>query len=106
MKGSGIPSKFLLYQNYPNPFNPSTVIKFDIPSVSNSSSLYVQLKVYDILGRCVESLLESNTTPGSYKTTWDASNYSSGLYFYNLTIFEPEKHNLVYSSTNKMILLK
>jgi hypothetical protein len=74
-----IPSAYSLKQNYPNPFNPKTIINFQL-SMSN----YVSLKVYDILGNKVETLVNEKISPGSYSVEWDASNYSSGTYFYKL----------------------
>jgi hypothetical protein len=75
-----VPSNFKLYQNYPNPFNPVTKIKFEIPKSSN-----VKIEIFDEVGRLVETVTNSNLTPGTYETSWDASKYSSGLYFYRLT---------------------
>ena len=89
-----IPSKYSLYQNYPNPFNPKTNIKFDI-----SERTFLTLKVYDALGREVETLAEGDISPGSYSAKWDAEKYNSGIYFY---ILKTSNYNL----TNKMILLK
>ena len=75
------PLKFQLYQNYPNPFNPNTIINYEL-SMSN----YVKLLIYDINGKLVEKLVDENQTAGSYNVKWDASNYSSGVYFYILTV--------------------
>lgn len=74
-----IPSKFSLKQNYPNPFNPITTIEFDIPVKT-----YVSLKVFDILGREVQVLVDKEMEANSYKVEWNASNLSSGIYFYVL----------------------
>ena len=76
---STIPSEFLLSQNYPNPFNPSTTISYQI-----GTSGHVTLKVMDVLGREVTTLVSEQQEPGSYKTTWNAANAPSGLYFYQL----------------------
>ncbi|MEO8665134.1 MAG: DNRLRE domain-containing protein [Ignavibacteria bacterium] len=75
----GIPLKFSLSQNYPNPFNPSTKINFDIPQDGK-----VILKVYDISGREIKTLLNEFKTAGYYSQLFDASNLSSGAYFYTL----------------------
>lgn len=92
---SAIPEKFELYQNYPNPFNPVTKIKFDIPK-----NIIVKIKIYDILGREVETLVNEKLVPGKYEIDWQAANYPSGVYFYRIeTDGEFEK-------TGKMILLK
>ncbi|HMK39011.1 MAG TPA: T9SS type A sorting domain-containing protein, partial [Bacteroidota bacterium] len=76
----GLPTGFSLDQNYPNPFNPSTVIGFRIPGSSE-----VSLTVYDILGERVATLVEGPKLPGAYQVNFDASRFSSGVYFYRLT---------------------
>jgi len=91
---NGIPSVFSLYQNYPNPFNPVTKIKFDIPK----SSL-VKLVIYDLNGREVAELVNSELSAGTFTVSWDASNYASGIYFYRI-----EAAN--YDKEMKMVLLK
>jgi hypothetical protein len=77
---SEIPAEFALQQNYPNPFNPVTNIKFSIPQSS-----FVTLKVYDLLGKEVASLISSDMNPGVYNFNFDASQLTSGVYFYKLT---------------------
>ena len=77
--GSGIPGSLELSQNYPNPFNPSTNIEFSIPEAGE-----VSLKIYNTLGRLVATLIDSRMSPGFYKTSWNASNAPSGVYFYRL----------------------
>ena len=74
-----IPERYLLSQNYPNPFNPSTVITYQIPN-----SDYVSVKVYDILGTEVKTLVNQEQSAGNYKVEFDAGNLSSGVYFYEL----------------------
>ena len=96
--GNGIPSEYMLYQNYPNPFNPTTTIKFDV-GVQYIEPLPVQIRVYDVLGKEVAVLVNEKLRPGTYKITWDASNYPSGVYFYKLTTAD-------YNQTKKMVLLK
>lgn len=91
---SEVPNSFLLSQNYPNPFNPVTNIEFAIPIAA-----FVKLMVYDISGREMETLLNQNMTAGTYKADWDASGYSSGVYFYR---FEAAG----YSDVKKMMLVK
>jgi len=91
---STIPQSFSLKQNYPNPFNPSTKIQFDIPR-----SGFTSLKVFDVLGREVATLVNENLHAGSYETTIDASNLASGVYLYTL-------HAGTYSETKKMLLTK
>ena len=89
-----VPKNYSLLQNYPNPFNPSTTIKYQIPK-----SDFVSLKVYDILGNEVESLLNETMSAGSYEVKFDGSNLSSGIYFYQL-----KANN--YTATKKFMLLK
>jgi len=89
-----IPSSFSLSQNYPNPFNPTTVIKFDIPKSGE-----VSLKVYDVLGREIASLVNENLKTGSYSMDWNASQCPSGVYFYRLTADG-------FKETRRMIYLK
>jgi subtilisin-like proprotein convertase family protein len=96
-----VPENFLLSQNYPNPFNPVTKIKFDIPSngkwkIENGA---VQLNIYDITGRKVETLVNDNLRAGSYEVEWNAAKYSSGIYFYKLTAGD-------FSETKRMVLVK
>jgi hypothetical protein len=74
-----LPSKFTLYQNYPNPFNPNTKIKFSISKRAN-----IQLKIYDVLGRLKEVLIDKQLAPSEYEVTFKSENYSSGIYFYQL----------------------
>ncbi|MBI4547715.1 MAG: T9SS type A sorting domain-containing protein [Ignavibacteriae bacterium] len=73
------PQRFKLDQNYPNPFNPVTVISFQLPVSS-----WVTLKVYDVLGREVETLVSEELKPGRYEVTWDARQFASGVYFYQI----------------------
>ncbi len=89
-----IPSKFTLEQNYPNPFNPSTIIKYSI-----SKSSMVVLKVYNILGQEVATLVNKEQNSGNYELSFNASKLSSGVYIYNLTSGS-------FSSSKKMLLLK
>lgn len=76
---SSIVKEFKLNQNYPNPFNPTTKIEFSIPK-----SNYVDLRVYDILGREVKTLLSEQLNPGEYEIEFDAKNLASGMYYYRL----------------------
>ncbi|MBK7629813.1 MAG: T9SS type A sorting domain-containing protein [Ignavibacteriales bacterium] len=88
------PTQFVLDQNYPNPFNPTTKISFSI-----SEKSFTTLKIYDILGNEVASLLYEEKPAGRYEIQFDASSLSSGVYLYKL-----QSNNLV--QTRKMILLK
>ena len=97
-----VPDKFHLYQNYPNPFNPTTKIKFSIPEVRSQSAAggsEVRLEIYDILGNEVATPVDEPLQPGTYEVGWDASNYSSGLYFYMLKAGD-------FSETKKMLIIK
>jgi len=89
-----IPSHFQLFQNYPNPFNPITKIEYQIPEIS-----YVILKIYDILGNDIVTLVNEEKTVGTYEVTWNASNLPSGIYFYKIQTGS-------FSKTKKMILMK
>ncbi len=89
-----IPERHMLGQNYPNPFNPSTLINFSIPK-----GTYVQLTVYDMLGREVTKLVNSNLQAGSYRYEFDGNKLSSGIYFYTLDAGS-------YIETKKMMLIK
>lgn len=77
---NNIPNKFELQQNYPNPFNPNTVISYSIAKAEN-----VQIKIYDMLGKEVQTLVNEVKNPGSYNVMFNAQNLSSGVYFYRLT---------------------
>ena len=89
-----MPTEFLLFRNYPNPFNPSTSIQYAV-----SSRQFVTLKVYDILGNEIETLVNEEKSTGTYEITWYAENLPSGVYFYKMTGGN-------YSETKKMLLLK
>jgi hypothetical protein len=89
-----IPKAYALTQNYPNPFNPSTEISFDLPQAS-----HVNLTIYNVLGQKVQTLVDEQREAGSYTVTWDASPYSSGVYFYRISADN-------FSNTKKMLMLK
>jgi hypothetical protein len=89
-----IPEEFTLEQNYPNPFNPETNIRFRIPEFG-----HVSLKVYDILGNEIATLVNEEKPAGSYEVDFNASALPSGVYFYRL-----EANG--FSQTKKMILMK
>ena len=74
-----LPSGFLLMQNHPNPYNPSTTIQFTLPHES-----HVTLKVYNLLGQEVQTLVNDTRTAGTYNVSFDAGKLSSGVYFYTL----------------------
>ncbi|MBZ0203903.1 MAG: T9SS type A sorting domain-containing protein [Ignavibacteria bacterium] len=89
-----IPDKISLSQNYPNPFNPATNIEFSVPV-----SGLVKVSVYDVIGREIAAIVNSNLNPGTYKADWDASKFNSGVYFYTLTSGS-------FTETKKMIFIK
>jgi len=92
---TNLPSAFSLHQNYPNPFNPTTNIEFSIPQ-----SEFVTLKVYNILGQEVATLVSERLSAGQYKYDWDASGLASGVYLYRLETDQG------FSQTRKLILLR
>ena len=91
---TGAPQTYALSQNYPNPFNPATKIDFSIPTSSQ-----VQLRIYNVLGQEVATLVNETLTPGSHTVTFDASRLASGIYMYKITAGS-------FVSTRKMVLLK
>lgn len=93
-KLDGTPASYELAQNYPNPFNPATTINFSIPEAA-----MVSLKVYDILGKEVATLINEEKTSGIYSVSFDASNLPTGTYIYKITAGN-------FISTRKMLLLK
>jgi photosystem II stability/assembly factor-like uncharacterized protein len=97
-----LPDKLTIYQNYPNPFNPTTKIKFDIPQtviLSRAKNPITTLKIYDILGRNVRTLINEQLKPGTYEIEFDGKNYASGIYYYTLTAGD-------YFESKKMLMLK
>ncbi|MBC8489895.1 MAG: T9SS type A sorting domain-containing protein [Bacteroidetes bacterium] len=89
-----IPNEFRLYNNYPNPFNPTTNIKFSIPTQG-----FVTLKVFNSLGKEVATLVNENTSVGTYEVNFDAGSLTSGVYFYRL-----QSDN--FTETKRMMLIK
>jgi uncharacterized protein (UPF0218 family) len=88
------PVEFALEQNYPNPFNPATTINYSIPEAGN-----VEMKVYDILGNEVATLVNETKVPGNYSAVFDASSFASGIYIYTLRTNS-------FVQTKKMMLMK
>ncbi len=99
--GSEIPEGYSLSQNYPNPFNPATHIPFSVPasSAGRQVSGFTSLKVYNILGQEVATLVNEVKTPGRYEVTWDATGLASGVYFYQLRADK-------FVETKKLLLLR
>ena len=92
--GDNAPLQFSLSQNYPNPFNPSTVINYQLPVMS-----HVTLKVYDVLGREVKTLVNEREGAGTHATTFEAASLPSGVYFYRLQAGS-------FVQTRKLVLIK
>lgn len=96
------PRKYFLSQNYPNPFNPTTTIKYTIAEksgVRSQTSELVTLKIYDILGREVTTLVNKQQRPGNYEVIWDANEFPSGIYLYKISAGK-------YKRTKKLMLIK
>ena len=91
---TNLPTHFSLDQNYPNPFNPATTISFSLPSKS-----FVSLKVFDVLGREVSTLVSEELSVGTYSWSWNAEGLASGIYFYRLQAG-------TFSETKKLVLIK
>ena len=91
---NAIPTVYGLAQNYPNPFNPSTTINYQIPEKNR-----VSLRIYDILGNLVTTLVDQEMEAGYYNLEWNASNLASGVYIYRMI-------SGTYTSTKKLILMK
>ncbi len=91
---SSVPKEFRLQQNYPNPFNPTTTIEFALPKQSN-----VTLKLFDILGREVATLVDDELESGVHKINFDGKDLASGIYFYRI-------HAEGFLKTKKLMLLK
>jgi hypothetical protein len=98
-ESNSIPTSYSLSQNYPNPFNPTTTISFSIPICVTSDVPHVSLKIYDVLGREVATLVDEEKPAGNYEILFDGSNLTSGIYFYTLKAEG-------FSETKKMLLIK
>jgi len=94
-----IPKEFAMEQNYPNPFNPSTVIHYQLPVESK-----VTLKIYNVLGQEVATLLEGTQQAGYRSVEWDAGNLSSGIYIYQMSYVDQQHHSAY--ARKKMVLVK
>ncbi|MCF8260048.1 MAG: T9SS type A sorting domain-containing protein [Melioribacteraceae bacterium] len=98
---STVPSEFKLEQNYPNPFNPNTTITYTIPVVNafDASGANVSLKVFNVLGNEIATLVNESKSPGFYSVNFDATGLPSGIYFYRLQVGN-------FSEVRKMTILK
>jgi len=99
--GQTSPTDFSLAQNYPNPFNPSTTFRFDVPVQAR-----VTLTVFDGLGRKVQTLVDRQFNPGTYSELWNASGFSSGVYYCRLDAKESGLTGRTFSSTKRLVLVK
>ena len=97
-----LPDKYSLSQAYPNPFNPSTTINFALPEVSN-----VVIKIYDLNGREVKTMVNGNLEAGYHHIIWNADGYSSGIYFIQMVVLHQNNGQAdQFISTQKLILVK
>ncbi len=97
-----IPTVFKLHQNYPNPFNPSATIKYDLPKDTK-----VTIKIYDILGREIRTLVNEFKQAGYYQAIFDGTNFASGVYFYRIEAGNPgSKSGTSFVDSKKMVLVK
>ncbi|MBN1408728.1 MAG: CotH kinase family protein [Calditrichaceae bacterium] len=98
-----LPNEYNLSQNYPNPFNPSTTIQYNVRAIHESPLQHVQLSIYNVLGQKIVTLVSENQKAGYFKIQWDASRFSSGIYFYRLVIGTGKEQII---KTKKMMLLR
>ena len=102
LKGSVIPSRFVLEQNYPNPFNPSTMIKYVLPVKAN-----VTLKIINSLGQEISTLVKGEKQAGIHEVEFNASNLASGIYFYRLKVGNLSSGSgNIFVETKKMVLIR
>jgi hypothetical protein len=95
VSASAVPERFALHQNHPNPFNPVTTFRFDLPTTAQ-----VRLTVYNALGQKVAMVIDGVWDAGAHSVSWDASRFSSGIYFYTLEAEEK------FRMTRKLLLMK
>ena len=93
------PGTFELSQNYPNPFNPSTALSYQLSALSR-----VNLKIYNLLGQEVASLVDGDRLAGYHQETWDATRFASGMYVYQL--IATDEHGTRQIARKRMLLLK
>jgi photosystem II stability/assembly factor-like uncharacterized protein len=96
-----IPKEYSISQNYPNPFNPVTTIKYQLPKES-----YVTLKIYNTLGQVITTLVDATQSAGYKSVEWNASRFTSGVYFYELEAIDIAKPDNIFNQVRKMIILK
>ena len=95
----GLPAAFRLEQNYPNPFNPSTAIRYQLTALSR-----VSLRIYNVLGQQIATLVDGDRLAGYHQETWDATGYASGAYVYEFIAVD--EHGNKQVSRKRMVLLK
>jgi hypothetical protein len=100
-RGGQLPARFALEQNYPNPFNSVTVIRYQLPVNS-----HVTLKLYDVLGREVATLVSEQLHAGEYPVTWEAVGFPSGVYFYRLSVRASSGQAGSFAETKKLVLIR
>ena len=98
----GPPASYELFQNYPNPFNPTTMIEYQLPGAGIRYN--VSLKIYDVLGREVATLVNEQQDAGYYQTTFDAHRFASGMYIYRLLATDDQNNHHVFQK--KMLMVK
>lgn len=111
---ASFPNSFYLSQNYPNPFNPTTKIKYSISpflggaggGLKQQTQHAVCLRIYDILGREIKTLVDELQSPGVYEVRFNGLNLASGVYFARLAVTNARNGNLIYTSTKNMVLAK
>ncbi len=94
--GEGTPAQFILRQNFPEPFNPTTTIQFSLPKSS-----FVTLKVYNVLGQLIRTLVNERRAPGTYNVQFDVLNIPSGVYYYRLSAINPSTASLSSGSQSR-----
>jgi hypothetical protein len=102
-----LPLSYELSQNYPNPFNPDTKIKFTIPFAAIDEKVLVRLKIYDILGKEVATLVDEEKEPGIFKIEFSTIGLASGIYFYRIEAANSSASSgQSFVNTKKIILLR
>lgn len=101
-----LPRTYRLFQNFPNPFNPETHLRFRIADFPGRAGRFVSLKVYDVLGKEVAVLVNKPLSPGTYRVTWDASDFPGGVYFSRLTVKSPDGLTSSFTAVRKMLLVR
>ena len=104
-----LPLSAILEQNFPNPFNPTTTIRYTIRNTGTSAIMFTQLKVYDVLGRELATLVNEKKPVGNYEVEFDGSDLPSGIYYYRLSVSvwsSQDEQAGNFSETKKLVLLK